>query len=243
MSYYDFMAKRTQRRKQPSSTVSGAKTHYEGLGYFIPHGYTLEQIQKLASEWNKKLQNANHEDIEHFSDVLPGLSSPYLRNHRSYKCLESHLDPSEAFSLIQTYYNYYLGTTQARYRFGERYLAAKFLISCYINQVKFRTIAAIANGSPLKSFKLKYPEVEFPTYFDVTSMPKSHYWAYEFTRKILQHCWLWHITDINGELTIETLNQFEFVGMDVKGTQAFFDLEHKKLGLEPVKLKKPESKY
>ena len=237
------MAKRTSRQKQPTSTVSGAKTHYEGLGYYIPAGYTLEQVQRLASEWNLKLQKSNHQDIEHFSDVLMGLSSPYLRGQRAPKAYEAHHDPSEALSYIQTYINYYMSTSQARYRYGANHASSLFLLNCYVEQVEFRDIAALAQTGDSKAFKELYPSVDWPPYFTPNKLYKSHYWAYQRTRKILQHCWLWHITDMNGEISPEALCLYGFVGLDVKGTQDYYNAELAKLGKPPIKLRKPESKY
>lgn len=237
------MAKRSKRQKQPTSTVSGAKTHYEGLGYHIPHGYTLEQIQRLASEWNLKLQKSNHQDIEHFSDVLPGLSSPFLRGTKTTKSYESHQDPSEALNYIQHYINYYMHTKAALNRYSGDWQASLFLLDCYVNQVEFRDIAKLATSGDYKAFKLLYPDVELGKRFDASKLYKSHYWAYQRTRKLLQHCWLWHITDINGELTSEQLSLYGFVGLDVKGTEAYYNKVLKQLGKPPIKLKKPESKY
>jgi hypothetical protein len=232
-----------QRKKQPTSTVSGAKTHYEGLGYYVPAGYTLQEIQKLASEWNAKLQKSGHVDIESFSDVLMGLSSPYLRGQRSYKSLQSHHDPSEALDYIQTYINLYMHTSKARWKYGKSHAIALFLLNCYVNQVEFRDISKLSNTGDVKAFKRKHPSVEFPTYFQPTTMYKSHYWAYQYTRKLLQHCWLWHITDINGELTAEQLSFYGFVGLDVVGTNELYNKALQELGREPIKLRKPESKY
>jgi hypothetical protein len=232
-----------RRKKQPTSTVSGAKTHFQGLGYFIPHGYTLEQIQKLSSDWNQKLQKSGHKDCEAFSDVLPGLSSPFLYNSRSPEALQSHHNPITALNLIRTYINYYMHTKEARAKYSQDYKASLFLLECYLNQVDFRAISKLKSTGDLESFKEKYPELELPYSFTTEDLKTSHYWAYQTTRKLLQHCWLWHITDHNGELTADDLTTYGFVGLDVKGTTQYYNNELAKLGKPPIKLRKPESKY
>jgi hypothetical protein len=237
------MAKRSKRQKRENSTVLGAKTAYQGIGYHIPHGYTLKQIQQLASEWNLKLQKSNHADIEHFSDVLMGLSAPFLKGTKTHKAYEAHHDPTTALNYIQTYINFYMHTKAAQHRYKADWQASLFLLDCYVNQVEFRDIASLAVSADYEAFAKLYPNVEIPKRFDASKLYKSHYWAYQRTRKLLQHCWLWHITDQNGEITPDELTTYGFVGLDVKGTTEYYNKELAKLGKPPIKIRKPESKY
>jgi hypothetical protein len=232
-----------RRKKQPTSTISGARNHYQGLGYHVPAGYTLEQVNQIFSEWNLKLQKSGHVDIEAFSDCLAGLSSPFLRGSKSYKAYEASHDPSLAISYVQTYINYYMQTRTARHKYGKQYAASLFLLNCYIEQVDYRDISALATTGNVKLFKANHPNVEFPMYFIPTTMPKSHYWAYNKLRRILNHCWLWHITDQNGELSVRDLEVFGFLGLDCKGTEDYYNSVIVPLGLQPIKLKHKEAKY
>lgn len=232
----------TRRKKQPNSTVYGAKKHFQGMGYHVPSGYTLEQINELYSKWNLKLQNSGHNDIEAFSDCLAGLSSPFLQGSKSYKSYDAVYDPSQALSYVQTYINYYMDTRNSRSRYGTQHAAVLFLLNCYVEQVDYRAIAALAVSGDKQSFRSEHPTVDFPTYFQPLSMPKSHYWAYNKLRKVLNHCWLWHITDQNGELTPQDLQVFEFLGLDVKGTHEHYNSVLNPLGLS-VNLKHKEAKY
>lgn len=237
------MAKITRRRKQPNSTIEGSRSHYQGLGYHIPAGYTLEQVRELFSKWNDKLQKSGHKDIEAFSDVLPGLSSAFLQGTKSYKAFSSHNDPSATFQFIQTYINYFMHTRQAKQVYGARLAEAQFLLNCYLEQVEYRDIAALAVSGSRAKFSKLYPSVEFPSHFKPLDMPKSHYWAYNRIRKLLNHCWLWHVTDQNGELQPKDLELYEFVGLDVKGTEERFNKVLAKLNKPLIKLKHKEAKY
>lgn len=232
-----------RRKKQPTSTLNGARTHYEGLGYYVPSGYTLEQVVQTASEWNDKLQKSGHIDIESFSDCLPGLSSPYLLNSRSYKSLQSHYDPSAALSYVRTYIEYYMYTEPAKLHYGERYKSSIFLLECYVNQVVYRDISKLAASKDLQVFVTKHKNVEIAEDFSTECLKSSHYWAFQNTREALQHCWLWHITDVNGELESEDLMSYELMGLNVKGTLEYYNTELKKLDLPQINLKMKPCKY
>lgn len=237
------MAKNTRRKKQPSSTVSGARTHYQGMGYYVPPGYTTEQVNALFSKWNQKLQKSGHVDIEAFSDCLAGLSSPFLAGSRTYKAYAEHNNPSATFQFIQTYINYYMHTRAAKARYGNKLAESQFLLNCFLEQVEYRDIAAFASHGSRAKFSKAHPNVEYPSHFNPLNMPKSHYWAYNRIRKLLNHCWLWHITDQNGELEPKDLQLYEFVGLDVKGTEELYNKELVKLGKPLVSLKHKEAKY
>jgi hypothetical protein len=232
-----------RRKKQPNSTVSGAKTHYQGMGYHIPSGYTREQVNQIYSEWQDKLQKSGHVDIEAFSDCLPGLSSPFLRGSKSYKTYESFNDISQALSYVQTYINYYMFSRSSRTKYYKDHAACLFLLRCYVEQVEYRDIAGLANTGDKASFSKLYPNIEYPNFFNPLSMKKSHYWAYQKTRRILNHCWLWHVTDANGELKPKDLEVFHFLGLDCKGTEEYYNSVLAPLGLDTIKLKNKEAKY
>jgi hypothetical protein len=232
-----------KRRKQPNSTVSGSRSHYEGLGYHVPAGYTLDQVNQLFSEWNLKLQNSGHIDIEAFSDCLAGLSSPFLRGSKSSKSYDPVNDPSVALSYVQTYIDFYMSSRNARTRYKSDYAACLFLLNCYMEQADYRDISRLATTGDVAQFKADHPNVLFPMYFNPLTMPKSHYWAYNKLRRILNHCWLWHITDQNGELTPRDLEVFGFLGLDCKGTEEYYNSVIVPLGLPAVKLKHKEAKY
>lgn len=231
-----------KRQKQPNSTVSGARTHYEGAGYYIPHGYTLEQVNKIFSEWQLKLQKSGHVDIESFSDCLPGLSSPFLRGTKNFKSFEYQHDPSEAISYVQTYINYYMNSRAARHKYGKSYTNCLFLLNCYIEQAEYRDISALAVSGDLKAFSKLYPNIEYPNAFKPLTLYKSHYWAYNKIRRILNHCWLWHVTSPQGELRPKDLEIFGLLGLDCKGTHEYYNSILNPLGLS-VNLKHKESKY
>ena len=231
-----------RRKKQPTSTVSGAKRHFQGMGYHVPSGYTLEQINELYSKWNLKLQKSGHVDVEAFSDCLPGLSSPFLQGSKSYKAYDAVFDPSVALSYVQTYINYYINSPEATARYSQDLPVVQFLLNCYMEQVDYRDISRLAVSGDRKAFKSEHPNVEYPPKFHSFNMPKSHYWAYNKTRRILNHCWLWHVTDQNGELSCKDLEIFGFLGLDCKGTHEYYNSVLSPLGLS-VNLKHKEAKY
>lgn len=225
-----------------SDTVS-PRSHFQGSGHIYPHGYTRAEYNALVREWNEKLQKSGHADIEAYSASVSGLVSPFLKNSRPSSTYRPHNDPSEALDFARTYQTTYMHTSQARWLYGKDHAAALFLLDCYIHQVEYRDIARLKTSGDREAFEALYPLVDFPTYFSLSSLKNSHYWAYQRTRKILNNCWLWHITDPNGEISIRALEFYGFLGLDCKGTSKKYNAALKKIGLGPINLKIPEAKY
>ena len=174
---------------------------------------------------------------------MSGLVSPYLKQSYAPSALKPHNDPSEALDFARTYQTTYMHTSQARWLYGKDHAAALFLLDCYINQVEYRDISRLKVTGNREAFEALYPLVDFPTYFSLNSLKKSHYWAYQRTRKILNNCWLWHVTDANGEISIRALEFYGFLGLDCKGTSKKYNKALKRLKLGTITLRLPEAKY
>ncbi len=216
---------------------------FQGIGHIVPVGYTKSQYNKLLREWNNKLQESGHEDIEVFSTSVAGLSSQFLRGSKPSKAYESHKDPSEALDFARTYQNLYMHTSSARWLYGKKHATSLFLLECYINQVEFRDIATLRRTGDKEAFLSEYPDVQIPNYFNIKSLFTSHYWAYQATRRVLNNCWLWHVTSPLGEISIKGLEFYGFLGLDLKGTHDKYNAELSKLGLPAIRLRCAETLY
>jgi hypothetical protein len=212
--------------------------HYQGIGYHVPAGYTKQEIQKLFKLWNKKLQNSGHVELEYFSSTSPGRSSPFFCESRTqgiYK--HDNYQISEYYNLIQTYFNLYMNTDAARKRYKHNYTIYRIILEHYITGMGFQSLCKLLTD---RSIYNAYADKNTATALYQRNNKRTKFWSYTAIRRMLNHCWLWHAFDINGEVTPQQLQYFDFLGLDVPGTQDTLNAELARQGLELVQLRIPE---
>jgi hypothetical protein len=134
-------------------------------------------------------------------------------------------------------------TAEAKKRYKINYLPFLQIIKSYTAGVSLDKIIAEMRQS---SFYATNPG-DVPNYRSYNrNKARSKFWVYISLRKVMNHCWLWHITDQNGELTPKQLELFDFLGLDVPGTEEYInkllklDQSPIRLRIKPVKLFKQD---
>lgn len=212
--------------------------HYEGLGYYIPMGYTKTQVKELFKQWNTKLKKSGHNDVEHFSEL--GKSSIYFISDKKKSIyIKSNYNLETYYNLIQTYMHLYFESDLGRRRFKRNYNFIRLLMRDHVQGIALTKTTEYVKH--LSWYKLD--ESDKPNqYCHSLNYKRSKFYIYITIRAVLNHCWIWHLTDINGELNAQELQHYNFLGLDVPNTERYINEILVAKGLETIKLRLPESK-
>ena len=224
--------------------VTQEENHHIGRGYFIPHGYDAQQVRELYYKWNKILQNSGHTDIEVYSSFMPGRSSPRLR-------MANPLNPDNAgqayiSSLIDTYLNHFTYRTVITETQKRFYSLDKFLLQCFSSGIHLGILVKFfksVSKRTAKTFVLEHNLQDVNLAALVANKGRSKFWIYYRTRSALTYCYAWHLSDINGELTEELVNQVQLHGLDSKDAEKIINRVRKRSKLEPISLKWAKKSY
>ena len=213
--------------------IDNTTKHFQGIGYHIPKSYNKSEVLELYKLWNEKLQKSGHRELEHFSSLQPGRSSPFFveaHNQGIYK--ESNYTISAFYNLIQTYINYYMLSNESRERYKLNWPVYQLLIQDF---AAGKSLITLVDQLKTWAFYNRLPSKNTASRAYGANKGRSKYWTYISLRKILNHCWLWHITDLNGELAAKDLEHLDFLGLDVPGTEEL--INSLPATIEPIKLR------
>lgn len=237
------MSKAKQNDIKPNSVLNKKKDHkksskFEGLGYYIPDGYTKTQVEQLFKQWNEKLKKSGHKEIERFSRL--GQSSSYFVEPKNGPQTQiSNYNIQIYFDLIQTYMNFYFESPEARTRYKKNYHYFKLILQLHVDGVGLTSI--VERLKSIETYKA-YLSREIDRQVFNKNKDRSKFYIYTQLRKILNHCWLWHCVNINGELSFKDLELYNFLGLDVPNTNVYINKILASQGLSPIKLRIAESK-
>lgn len=229
------MSKTKPRPKFDIAKQDNEARYYQGMGYHVPAGTDKNELRRLYKLWNTKLQKSGHIELEHFSQAAPGRSSPFFvePKTRGVNSQDNYV-ASAYFDYIQTYFNHYMSTQAAQDRYKKNYIAFYLIIQQHLSGVSLTRIVA---NLKTREFYHAFPDAKMRAGAYTKNKNRSKYWTYISIRKVLNHCWLWHLTDINGELSAKQLEHFNFLGLDVPGTEQ--TINSLSSTVEPIKLRIP----
>lgn len=236
------MSKNRKRDLSDPAAVDADRTHYMGIGYHIPPGYNAREVHKLFLEWNEKLQKSGHKDIEHYSSYIVGRVSPIIK--ASHPPKDENIGSQYNIGLVDTYLNYFEQTKPRSAKEAKLWHIDIMLLQSFSAGVDLGSLIRIFN-KPTKrakaAFRNRWPGV---TTRDVAKHKgRSKFWIYQRTKTALAHCYAWHLTDINGELTVDDVNFLQLHGIDSKATETIINSALAKVGREPISLKWEKKSY
>lgn len=233
------MAKKIKSDFTSPTVVMNTESHYQGLGYYIPSNTDAKALRQLFTDWNERLAASGHNDIEHFSSLLIGKTSPRLKGRHNS---DLHNAPSLFnYQLADTYMsNYFEHTKPTDKRLARFWSSDKVLLTLFtagINLGEIERLFKSPTEAKVERFKSDYGLEHLTNYSLMLHKGRSKFWIYHRTKTALAHCYAWHNTDINGELTDSDLDLYRLHGIDSKDTETIINRYRAKAGKEPLKLK------
>lgn len=229
------------------AAVDADNAHYMGHGYFIPSTTDARKMRELFKQWNEILQKSGHVDTEHYSGFSVGKVSPRQKNRHNSDLLQA---PSLLnYQLVDTYLTNYFELNKP----GNRKLRRLWKLDIFLLRA---FTAGIDLGILTRFFAAPVEEADvvskaFNDRYDFTlhtallkrNKGRSKFWIYSRTKTALAHCYAWHLSDINGELTEADVRVLRLHGIDSKVCETVINRARKLKGLEPIALKWDKKKY
>lgn len=174
----------------------------QGMRPVTPSNMTMTQYQKLFKEWNRKLQDSGHNDIENIYPTPVGTFTPFFRKDpQSMTLSRDSTHALEAYdSNTEEYYRMcriYLEHCNWKQKFKRMHGAYKFIFSMHTNGAAYNTIAKYFRTDAKTRLKLRQKyDVRPPS--PTILRRQSIFWVHTHIQKILACMFEWHKTHPDG---------------------------------------------
>lgn len=203
----------------------GASATALGIGAYIPENMPLQHYRLLRRKWDDILRKSGFHDIEIHASDHSGTVSPLFNQNsieKNRRLLEG--GRSEAFEgyfdYCSTYYEHCdFRATFNKGAYGRRWKLYKELFRLHKDGVSYGDMTIALQGRStqyMKRFNIA------PVTSKHLKQKRSKFWLFKQVELILAQMWLWHATDVNGDLTPYDLKYMNVTGLtDVVRAEAF----------------------